>query len=188
FARSFVRNRIASLEKDVNHCLQSPYAPFPAMLYCFSTIDLLGALYSGQAGKNTFTSNNSKKYMQEFMNYTSEQASFLTEIFRHKLVHLAQPRAIILDGDGSRVSWQYFHDNSEKHLLVEKTEPVLKIQIKSDWEITINKIFNVGILQLIHDIKDSVEKHNGYLDKLENSDLVRDNFEKALAEIYSSII
>jgi hypothetical protein len=186
FARNFVRNRITSLDKDVNHCLQSPYAPFPAILYCFSTIDLLGALYSGQAGKDAPTTTNSQNYMQEFMNYSSEQASFLTDIFRHKLVHLAQPKAIILDSDGNLVSWQYFHDNSEKHLLLEKAVPGLKVLIKSDWEITINKIFNIGILQLVEDIKDSLEKHNGYLDKLENIDIIQNNFKKALGEIYSS--
>jgi hypothetical protein len=186
FARNFVRNRIISLNKDVNHCLQSPYAPFPAILYCLSTVDLLGALYSGQAGKDAHTTANSKKYMQEFMNYTSEQASFLTDIFRHKLVHLAQPKAVILDSDGNFVSWQYFHENSERHLLLEKAAEGLKVQIKSDWEIAINKVFNIGILQLVDAIKDSVERPNGYLDKLENIDHIQNNFSKALGEIYSS--
>ena len=51
FARKFLRQRIMSLNKDVKHCLREPYAPFPAILYCFSTIDLLGALYQGQAEK-----------------------------------------------------------------------------------------------------------------------------------------
>jgi hypothetical protein len=51
FARKFLRQRIMSLNKDVKHCLREPCAPFPAILYCFSTIDLLGALYQGQAEK-----------------------------------------------------------------------------------------------------------------------------------------
>ena len=52
FARDFVKNRIYSLEKDVKYCLTESnfpiqYAPFPALLYCFSTIDLLGSLLEG---------------------------------------------------------------------------------------------------------------------------------------------
>jgi hypothetical protein len=72
FAKDFfVRDRLDSLEKDVNHCV--PYytdediknkikkhsAPFPALMYCFSIIDLLGALYAGNA-RGGDTINNSK--------------------------------------------------------------------------------------------------------------------------------
>ena len=48
FARNFVKERVIYLQKDVNHCLQPPYAPFPAILYCLATIDLLEALCAGQ--------------------------------------------------------------------------------------------------------------------------------------------
>jgi hypothetical protein len=51
FARYFVTDRINSLNKDVLHCLQAPFAPFPAILYCLSIIDLLGALTAGQGAK-----------------------------------------------------------------------------------------------------------------------------------------
>lgn len=44
FARNFVIERIDSLQKYVMHCLQQPFASFPAILYCVSIIDLLGAL------------------------------------------------------------------------------------------------------------------------------------------------
>jgi hypothetical protein len=104
FARKFINNRVDSLEKDVSHCLRKPFAPFPAILYCFSTIDLLGALYAGQGaekdpatGNKVNTTANSKRYMEKFMNYTEEQRHLLMDIFRHKLVHLAQPKAVIKD-------------------------------------------------------------------------------------------
>lgn len=85
-----------SLENDVRHCLQEPYAPFPALLYRFSTtIDLLGALYAGDATKNAATTRQSADYMQRFMNYTEEQSHLLQSLFRHKIVHLAQPKAVV---------------------------------------------------------------------------------------------
>jgi hypothetical protein len=98
FARDFVTNRINSLEKDVKYCLQEPYnsstpiyAPFPAMIFCLSTIDLLGALNAGDARRKGNTVRNSKNYMQRFMNYTGEQSFLLIEIFRHKLIHPYSP-------------------------------------------------------------------------------------------------
>ena len=48
FAKTFLAARVDSLQKDVLHCLQEPPAPFPALLYSFATVDLLGALLEGK--------------------------------------------------------------------------------------------------------------------------------------------
>jgi hypothetical protein len=106
FARNFVIERIDSLQKDVMHCIQQPFAPFPAILYCISIIDLLGALCAGQiankdprTGKRIHidTTANSKNYMRNYIGYTEQQSDLIIEIFRHKLVHSAQPRPIFSD-------------------------------------------------------------------------------------------
>ena len=81
--------RTSSLERDVRHCLQGQLAPFPALLYCFATIDFLAALVSGHADKKAPTTQQSIDYMTSFMNYTFENADILLNLFRHKLVHLA---------------------------------------------------------------------------------------------------
>lgn len=41
-ARDHVSNRVNSLESNASHCLlrDSGIAPFPALLYCFATVDL----------------------------------------------------------------------------------------------------------------------------------------------------
>jgi hypothetical protein len=47
FANKFIIDeRLSSLRKDVKECLDKDCA-FPALLYCFATIDLLGSLCSG---------------------------------------------------------------------------------------------------------------------------------------------
>jgi hypothetical protein len=67
-----------SLEKDVNHCVKiEPYAPFPALIYCFSNVDLLACLYAGRADKNSQTTQQSKNYMKDFMGYDEEQSILL---------------------------------------------------------------------------------------------------------------
>ena len=191
FARCFVKERMLSLEKDVIHCLQPPYAPFPAILYCLSSIDLLGALNAGQAAKkdpitkeNVNTTSNSRQYMQQYMGYIDDQANIIVDLFRHKLVHLAQPKPCILNNN-KVVAWQYVHEYTPKHLILEDAPPESKIQIKSDWSISVDQIFTIGIMQLKDDIQDSVYRHGGYLDSIEsNTSNLQDKFEKAIGEIY----
>ncbi len=92
----------------------------------------LGSLYAGDASRNTDTVNNSKNYGQHFMNYIEEQSHLIIQIFRHKLVHLAQPNFVYQDKSKSRrVTWSCFHDDREKHLRIEKLPPNSKILVTS---------------------------------------------------------
>jgi hypothetical protein len=54
-AKSFLIERTNALCKDVIHCLNPPFAPIPAIVYCFSTIDLFGALSEGNASRSAST-------------------------------------------------------------------------------------------------------------------------------------
>lgn len=189
FSRDFVKERIKSLEKDVQYCLRennSPiqYAPFPALLYCFSTIDLLGSLFEGEASRKADTTNNSKKYIRWFINYTIEQTNLLTDIFRHKLVHLAQPKMIYKDNQGKKFTWIYYHNSAEKHLKIEEAN--YTINITSTYSIRITHQFNIGIMQLMLDIKDSVERSTGYLNALETIPTLQTNFINAIEQIYQN--
>jgi hypothetical protein len=79
FAEKMLRDRIDSLENDVDRCLTSKPnlgrpAPFPALLYCFSTIDLLGTIYEGNATRRAPTSDQSKNYMTRLMRYPESEA------------------------------------------------------------------------------------------------------------------
>lgn len=191
FARNFVKERIESLQKDVIHCLQPPFAPIPAMLYSLATVDLLGALRAGQASKkdpltgaNVNTKKNSETYMQLFMGYTQEQTELILEIFRHKLVHLAQPRPLY-SYKNKTVVWQYVHENTPNHLILEDLSSPTKFLIKSDWPVNIDQVFTLGITQFVQDIRDSVLRHGGYLDRLETDTTILDNFRKAIEETFT---
>ena len=182
FAKDFIRERINALNKDVRHCLQEPFAPFPALLYCFSTIDLLGALYAGDATKNA-TTRKSADYMQRFMSYSEEQCRLLQSLFRHKIVHLAQPKAVIED-NSRLICWRYWHENHEHHLKLVKLPEGSKMQVTSSWELICDYEFNMSILHLVKDILVSVEGPNGYLTSLEKAPDLQDRFEKAIEQIY----
>ena len=71
------------------------------------------------------------------------------------------------------------------HLLIEDLPSNTKYYIKTDWSIDIDQKFTTGIMQMMLDIKDSVLRHGGYLNRLEtNTKMVLDNFEKAIEETY----
>ena len=146
-------------------------------------VDLLGALYSGSAASNAPAAPQSREYMRRFMDYTSEQSELLQLLFRHKLVHLAQPKPVI-KYNGEYITWHEWHDNPEKHLkkdkLPEKTEIAVTavLSVKCEYEL------HVSIMEFVRDIKDSIEKPSGYLNSLETSPDLQDKFEQAISQIY----
>jgi hypothetical protein len=182
FARHFIKGRIDSLKKDVSHCLNGD-ATFPALLYCMSVIYLLGELNAVDSGTNT---TKSIMYMQELMGYTRVQSDLVMKLFRHKLVHLAQPRPIAVYPENSTnvVTWQYVHSDSKMHLLLEELPPKTKIQIIPGWKIEVNQRFTIGIWQLVEDISNSVYRHGGFLDKLEHRQDLQTKFSNFIEGIY----
>jgi hypothetical protein len=182
-ARDHVENRVNSLEKDVNHCLQGELAPFPAILYCFSTIDLLGSLVSGRADKKAPTTQQSINYMTSFMSYTPENADILVNLFRHKLVHLAQPDPVIRR-DSELITWKYHHSNRQFHLKKFPLQQGTQIQVTSVWNVRVTHEFNISIMDFTKDIKDSTTRPNGYLDSLEKTPHLQDKYETAIDQIY----
>lgn len=185
YARDWVGGRINSLEKDVKHCLQGQLAPFPALLYCFATVDLLGALFSGQAdSKRARTTEQSISYMTSLMNYTFETADILVNLFRHKLVHLAQPNPVIQD-DSESLTWRYHHDDRQFHLKKVPLRQNSTISVTPSQGKTVTHEFNISIMDFVRDIKDSVYRPNGYLHLVEKTPHLQDRFERAIEQIYS---
>jgi len=175
-ARNFLKERTDSLKKDCDHCLFSDHpAPFPALLYCFATIDLLGALYEGNASENARTTDQSFKYMTGIMKYPENIARLLQKVFRHKLVHLAQPLPVI-KYEGKKYLWWECHEiRRDFHLKIDSTD-------KKDVY-----IFRVSIGTFVEDIIDSVWGPSGYFDQLvRNIGNIQGNFNKAYRQITES--
>jgi hypothetical protein len=182
-AKSFLRERTNALYKDVVHCLNPPFAPFPAIVYCFSTIDLLGALSEGNASRSASTAYQAKQYMIKFMRYPQIAADLLMGIFRHKTVHLAQPKAVVYL-DGKWISWGYSHNDASKHLKLTPVSGVSPLQPSSKISIPIDHSFEISIIHFARDIADSVHGTAGYLQKLETDSGLQNNFDKAYGEIF----
>jgi hypothetical protein len=78
---------------------------------------MLGTLFRGKLKPTT---NNASDYMQKFMKtngtlYTAYEVELLQKIYRHKVVHLAQPKPLIEIGT-DRITWRYDDEDLSSHL------------------------------------------------------------------------
>jgi hypothetical protein len=192
--RFIIEERLTSLQKDVKACLESDCA-FPALLYCFSTIDLLGALNSGYAMESSKTKENFKGYVTRFMRngstvsrerYSTLQVDLLQGIFRHKIVHLAQPK-LVVKKDSMLIAWRYEYPNTSNHLALERIGYEKKVRhILTPKNLFYDHVFVISITQLMYDIIDSVIRPNGYYSKLQsNYKGLQDNFDQAIEQLYN---
>lgn len=189
------------LQKDIDHCLASPYAPFPAIIFCLSTIDLLGALYVGEAAPKLVqkrktsgkrerliqprTTRNSARYMKRFLRYSAQDIRLLQSIFRHKIVHLAQPKPVIADR-ARTIAWRYYHHNKSRHLQLTKLKNPRRIKGLTPYTLYCNYGFKISISQLKADIITSVfTGSTSYYNLLKSNKRFQRNFRRAINEIYN---
>lgn len=183
FARTFLRDRTESLQRDVLACTHGATAAFPAILYCFSTIDLLGALLGGDAKSSRGVADRAKAYARRFMHYSEDQCSLLWGVFRHKIVHLAQPNPV-KEFKGQKTTWGYWHDDSAHHLKLVPLVPPIHASVTSGLSFEAEQRFEISIRRLVADVFDSVHAPGGYLHTLGSDKDLQDNFKKAVTQIY----
>ena len=182
FARTFLRDRTESLQRDVLVCTHGATATFPAILYCFSTIDLLGALLGGDAKS---TRRSGKAYARRFMHYSADQCELLWDVFRHKIVHLAQPNPV-QEIKNKKTTWRYWHDDSAHHLKLVPLVPPIHVTVTERLSFEAEQRFEVSIRHLVADVVDSVHAAGGYLHELASDKDLQRNFSKAVTQIYGS--
>jgi hypothetical protein len=162
------------------------YAPFPALMYCFSIIDLLGSLMAGTArGGNT--TDNAMRYMEKYLDIPLDKVRLLQKIYRHKLVHLSQPKFAMLY-DNQILAWKHDENFPTKHLTIDLTpgDVILHMDLG---KIHCDAQYIVSIVILSKDIKDSVIRSpGGYLEDLRNDNALQSKFVSAINQIYDPVI
>ena len=156
FAEKFiVTNRIASLENDVERCLpadkkEAAAPPFPALMYCFSIIDLMGSLYAGNARSGN-TTDNSARYMEKYLKYPKDKLRLLQKRYRHNIVHLSQPKFAMLYNK-QIIAWKHDERIPSMHLTIEH-KPADAAILGSFGKIHCDAQYTVSIKALKDDIK-----------------------------------
>ena len=183
FAQTFLRDRTDSLQHDVMVCTHGATAAFPAILYCFSTIDLLGALLGGDAKPTKGVTDRAKAYARCFMHYSADQCELLWGVFRHTIVHLAQPNPAKLF-KSKKTTWRYWHDDGGHHLKLAPLIPPVHEARTSGLSFDAEQCLEISIRHLAVDIVDSVHAPGGYLHTLASDTELQEKFTKAVMEIY----
>jgi len=175
------------LKKDVDHCLVPPYAPFPAMLFCFSIIDFMGALTAGRGDSYRPVTTESTVYMQRFMKYADPVPDLLLRIFRHRLVHLAAPKIVLEYKDGKgithRAAWMYSHNTQGRHLSIEGVHGHVNGE-NGLWSLEYDQTFWLDITAFTNDIINSILQPGGYLEQLNINPVLQENYAKTFNDLY----
>lgn len=103
-ARDLFRDRIDSLEHDTNRCfwpISDPGAPgpafFPAVMYCFATIDYFSSFWAGwnrHAPQDQNQTDRMAAFQEKYLLYPRKEGQIAIHFWRHKLMHTAEPRRL----------------------------------------------------------------------------------------------
>jgi hypothetical protein len=157
---------------------------------CIRTISCIALLFfhhilSGNARSGN-TAENSLKYMKKYFDRADDKLILLQKMYRHKVVHLSQPKPAMLY-NGKLLVWEHNEDNPSKHLTIEQLDD--DIDIFGVSKIRCHEKFIVSIRILMEDIKRSVIKSpNGYLADLKDNEELQNKFVTAINQIYNPIV
>ncbi len=113
--RSQFEERIGSLEADTNRCFWKieggpGEAYFPPIFYAFATIDYFSSYWAGwndPAGDRTKRQTTRLvDFMVKYFGYERRASTVAVAIWRHKLMHTAQPRVLRARNGIDRFTWE----------------------------------------------------------------------------------
>lgn len=222
YAEGFLNRRMYALYYDVERCMDSydineysmPFnlgtsvygkiakVYFPALMYCFSTINLLGALYCGLAGKQSYDTEKSFLYMKNFMKqknpkgnprYHDDKISLLINGYRHKIAHLAMPQTV-MKYNNKVITWKLSDEDFDipQHMeLIDNKNNQRKLDIPSTTDphelivgqLDFDQTLVIHIKTFRDDIIDSVI-NKGYMSKIKDGNPEYTRFKNAINEIY----
>lgn len=185
YAGRILKEKISSLENDVEKCLSKSEnkklqpAVFTALLACFSTLDFLSALHSGNASTKSSTVKQVENFILEYFNYSPKKRELLLQIYRHKLVHLFQPGHLV-EYRNKSYSWRIYNKNKRMHLVISRKNKL--ITPVPSVSLMVNYIFSISIVTFMQEIMLAAEK---YYKKLLIDNSLHKNFDKAINDIFS---
>lgn len=185
YAGRILKEKINALENDVGKCLSTSEnkklqpAVFTALLACFSTLDFLSALHSGNAKTKSSTTKQVENFITEYFDYSPKKRELLLKIYRHKLVHLFQPGHLV-EYKNKSYSWKIYIRNKQKHLVISKINKL--ILPAPSVQLMVHYVFSISIITFMQDVIFGAEK---YYKSLLSNDVLQVNFDRAINHIFS---
>ena len=117
-----------------------------------------------------------------FFDYSKDRLDPLIKVYRHKLVHLSEPKPIFFYNNNQQILfWKHNENEPSKHLTIES----LPQQVNILGSLYPAANFTISIRRLVEDIKNSViQTPKGYLADLKNERLLQYNFVRAINQIF----
>ncbi len=167
FGAAQIGIRKHSVNQIINFCLNSKIeeAPYLALMYCFATVDLMGAYLTGRFNERKET-DNAFQFINKYIGYSREQTLLLQEIYRHKLVHTGLPTSFFKHNE-EVFTWTIHYDNRNFHLKITENGQA--------------RCFNISIRDFGQDLINGMIK---YLDELEVNDCLKQKYKKTLHELW----
>jgi len=142
------------------------------VMVCFSHIDLLSGYWQGNSSTHAQTER-MIDFMQKYVVSTDPEAcNVAVQIWRHKLMHTAEPRMLIESGSGITYRW-LLHWSVDQ---LPRDQHFVLIQTGSQ------KILNIALICLIEDLRKAL---NAYLGDLASDSSLQSNFQRIDAEMQS---
>lgn len=90
---------VAKMQTETRHF---PATLYGLVMYCFATVDLLSRYWRGSEGKQT---GRMVAFLFEYFSVTREAAFIAVRMWRHTLMHTAQPRILACSDTGVEYAW-----------------------------------------------------------------------------------
>lgn len=145
-----------------------PYTLYGYMMTIFAHIDLLSSYWKGNDNRQ---SERMIAFMEEYISLNREANSLAVQVWRHKLMHTAEPRFLTNPTTGKVYKWLlHWHEHLpiDQHYTFQETSDM--------------KALNIGLIYLIVDIKSGAEK---YLSELAASNQLQENYVRFQRELDS---
>jgi hypothetical protein len=186
--RRMFEQRLDSLDNDTKRCFALiegvQAAPFPAVLYGFSTVDYFSSGWKGwndsNFGRKKKKRRNQTKrlvgFLVRFMSYGKKESQVAVSVWRHKLMHTGEPRLLRNKKKNELYGWE-IDDESPDHM---KLVPV------TGGRATHKLVLNP--CTLASDLREAIFGAGQYWDQLQTSALLQARFMRFLKEIGSYTI
>jgi hypothetical protein len=180
-ARDVFRDRVDSLENDVNRCfwpISDPGAPgpafFPAVMYCFATLDYFSSFWAGWNRSAPQGENQTARmvaFQEKYLLYPRKESQIAIHVWRHKLMHTGEPRLLRDPSTNEEYLWST-GGSRQNHMRLISESP---------------KRFLLHFCPLVfsRDLRDGVFGPEGYFHQLHGCRSLQENYRKCLAEFAS---
>jgi hypothetical protein len=174
-ARELFRARIDSLDHDIKRCFWSisePGAPgpafFPPVMYCFATLDYFSSFWAGwndtrhrPPGHSCNQTDRLIAFSERYLLYPRKESQIAIHFWRHKLMHTAEPRALVLRDPAVKESYIWSTGASrENHMRLVGTNDPAKF------------VLHFSPFVFVLDLREGIFGPTGYFPDLQsNSDL-----------------